>query len=131
MDFKKTKINYVERDVSWMYFNHRILQESEKNDIPVLERMSFLGIYSNNLDKFFRVRVTTLNRMAQSKDKNLKEDRERAKSTIKEISRLNNNYNKDFEKAVDDVACELERNGIFQSPIPSHPASAWKRCIMK
>lgn len=64
MDFKKTKNNYVERDVSWMYFNHRILQESEKNDIPVLEWMSFLGIYSNNLDEFFRVRVTTLNRMA-------------------------------------------------------------------
>ena len=38
------KNNYVERDVSWMCFNHRILQESEKNDIPVLERMSFLGI---------------------------------------------------------------------------------------
>lgn len=121
----------MERDVSWMYFNHRILQESEKNDIPVLERMSFLGIYSNNLDEFFRVRVATLNRMAQSKDKNLKEDRERAKSTIKEISRLNNNYNKEFEKTVDDVARELERNGIFQSPIPLHPASAWKRCMMK
>ena len=48
---------YVERDISWMYFNHRILQEAEKEYVPLLERLSFLGIYSNNLDEFFRVRV--------------------------------------------------------------------------
>lgn len=42
---------YVERDISWMYFNHRILQEAEKEYVPLLERLSFLGIYSNNLDK--------------------------------------------------------------------------------
>lgn len=46
---------YVERDISWMYFNHRILQEAEKEYVPLLERLSFLGIYSNNLDEFFRV----------------------------------------------------------------------------
>ena len=49
---KKEK-RYVERDVSWMYFNHRILQEAQKENIPLLERLSFLGIYSNNLDEFF------------------------------------------------------------------------------
>ena len=53
---KKEK-RYVERDVSWMYFNHRILQEAQKENIPLLERLSFLGIYSNNLDEFFRVRM--------------------------------------------------------------------------
>ena len=37
--------DYVDRDVSWMYFNHRILQEAEKNEVPLLERLSFLGIY--------------------------------------------------------------------------------------
>ena len=46
----EVKIPYVERDVSWMYFNHRILQEAEKEYVPLLERLSFLGIYSNNLD---------------------------------------------------------------------------------
>ena len=58
---------YVERDVSWMYFNHRILQEAEKEYVPLLERLSFLGIYSNNLDEFFRVRVASLNRMLDRK----------------------------------------------------------------
>ena len=89
MDYKKSKSNYVDRDVSWMYFNHRILQESEKEDIPVLERMSYLGIYSNNLDEFFRVRMATLNRMVQSKEKTLKEDREQAKRAIKKRPFLN------------------------------------------
>ena len=42
---KELKGAFVERDLSWMYFNHRILQEAEKKEVPILERMSFLGIY--------------------------------------------------------------------------------------
>ena len=109
---KDMKGAYVERDLSWMYFNHRILQEAEKKDVPILERMSFLGIYSNNLDEFFRVRMASLNRIAQSKDKNIKQDREKAKKTIKDINHLNACYNKEFEKAVDNITEELEKQGI-------------------
>ena len=112
MEKTNLKGSYVERDVSWMYFNQRILQEAEKADVPVLERMSFLGIYSNNLDEFFRVRMASLNRIAQSKDKNLKRDREHAKKTIKEINRLNSCYNKEFEQAVGNVTQELDNRGI-------------------
>lgn len=109
---KDMKVAYVERDLSWMYFNHRILQEAEKKDVPILERMSFLGIYSNNLDEFFRVRMASLNRIAQSKDKNIKQDREKAKKTIKDINHLNTCYNKEFEKSVDNITDELEKQGI-------------------
>ena len=109
---KEMKGAFVERDLSWMYFNHRILQEAEKKNVPILERMSFLGIYSNNLDEFFRVRMASLNRIALSKDKNIKQDRERAKKTIKEINHLNACYNKEFEMAVDDITEELEKQGI-------------------
>lgn len=112
MEKTNLKGSYVERDVSWMYFNQRILQEAEKADVPVLEKMSFLGIYSNNLDEFFRVRMASLNRIAQSKDKNLKRDREHAKKTIKEINRLNSCYNKEFEQAVENVTQELDNRGI-------------------
>ena len=109
---KELKGAFVERDLSWMYFNHRILQEAEKKEVPILERLSFLGIYSNNLDEFFRVRMASLNRLALSKDKNIKADRERAKKTIKDINHLNACYNKEFEKAVDDITEELEAKGI-------------------
>ena len=109
---KELKGAFVERDLSWMYFNHRILQEAEKKEVPILERMSFLGIYSNNLDEFFRVRMASLNRLALSKDKNIKADRARAKKTIKDINHLNACYNKEFEKAVDDITEELEAKGI-------------------
>ena len=76
-DRKKKKWQYVDRDVSWMYFNHRILQEACKQDLPPLERLSFLGIYSNNLDEFFRVRMASLNRievMAPVYDEDMQRD---------------------------------------------------------
>lgn len=114
MESKKSRKDrrYVERDLSWMYFNRRILQEAEKQNVPVLERMSFLGIYSNNLDEFFRVRVASLSRIAESKEKIPKADRVRAKATIKEINRLNAAYNKEFEHTVGVVTDDLAKHGI-------------------
>ena len=114
MESKKNRMarRYVERDLSWMYFNRRILQEAEKQTVPVLERMSFLGIYSNNLDEFFRVRVASLSRIAESKERIPKADRDRAKKTIKEINRLNAAYNKEFEHTVGVVTGELANHHI-------------------
>ena len=58
----------LDRDVSWMYFNRRILQEAQRENVPLLERLTFLGIYSNNLDEFYRVRVSTLKRENMRRD---------------------------------------------------------------
>ena len=102
---------YVRRDVSWMYFNHRILQEAEKENIPLLERLSFLGIYSNNLDEFFRVRVASLNRVIASGDATKKVQQE-LKKTIKTINLLNEEYSKEYTKATHDVFEELEKHNI-------------------
>ena len=101
---------YVERDISWMYFNHRILQEAEKEFVPLIERLSFLGIYSNNLDEFFRVRVASLNRML---DRKLNKDTElQIKKTLKTINKLNEKYSKEYTEAVDTVFRELEVHKI-------------------
>lgn len=101
---------YVERDVSWMYFNHRILQEAEKEYVPLLERLSFLGIYSNNLDEFFRVRVASLNRMLEE---NLpKTALAQIKKSLKTINKLNESYSQEYTEAVDTVFKELSVHKI-------------------
>ena len=101
---------YVERDVSWMYFNHRILQEAEKEYVPLLERLSFLGIYSNNLDEFFRVRVASLTRMQDGKLD--KEAEQQIKKSLKTINKLNEAYSKEYTEAVERVFQELELHKV-------------------
>ncbi len=104
---------YVDRDLSWMYFNRRILQEATKVNIPLLERLSFLGIYSNNLDEFYRVRMATQSRIAECEDKSVQSEREHAKQLIKQINKLNNRYAKEYEQAIHEVTKQLRAEHIY------------------
>ncbi len=101
---------YVERDISWMYFNHRILQEACKKQVPLLERLSFLGIYSNNLDEFFRVRVASLNRMLSGNSS--REQAKNIKKTLKTIIGLNETYAREYTAAVAEVFHALKQHKI-------------------
>ena len=104
---------YVERDLSWMYFNRRILQEAEKPRVPLLERLSFLGIYSNNLDEFFRVRMATLSRIAECEDNALRRESKQAQQLIGRINKLNAKYVMEYEAAIREVTRLLREENIF------------------
>lgn len=113
---KLTKHNYIDRDISWMYFNHRILEEAMREDVPALERLSFLGIYSNNLDEFFRVRMANLGRVAALADRHAtkeeKAEAEKAEEQLKTINRLNAKYSAEYSLAVDAVMEALADKNI-------------------
>jgi len=61
----RDKNKTIVRDISWLAFNARVLQEAADPSVPLKERIKFLGIFSNNLDEFFRVRVAALKRMLE------------------------------------------------------------------
>jgi polyphosphate kinase len=104
----------IPRDISWLSFNGRVLQEASDPRVPLKQRLKFLGIFSNNTDEFFRVRVATLKRMAEvgPKIKNMHFEQAPA-DILAEIQEIVLDQQAEFNRIWEQVRHEMEKAGVF------------------
>jgi polyphosphate kinase len=103
----------IARDISWLSFNARVLQEAADPTVPLRERIRFLGIFSNNMDEFFRVRVATLRRMIQLGNKANMHLENNPQEIIDEIQMTVLNQQGEFNRIWEEVSVQLNEQKIF------------------
>ena len=103
----------INRELSWLAFNERVLQEAMDTKVPVVERMRFLGIYSNNLDEFFRVRVANIRRIIGVQKKQIAGFSGTPTELYNEIRKTVMKQQLKFESTYQQLLSELEKHSIF------------------
>ena len=110
-----SKKHFIERDISWLSFNARVLQEANDATVPLRERIRFLGIFSNNSDEFFRVRVATLKRMIEFSEKKKKANihlEENPQNILDQIQIIVLQQQNEFNRIWDGILKELKKEKI-------------------
>jgi polyphosphate kinase len=104
---------YINREISWLQFNNRVLQEADDRSNPLQERIKFLGIFSNNQDEFFRVRVGTLNRLVTLNEREYPGKASHYRNILNEVYDVVNREQKTFSHVFEKVRKDLEYNRIY------------------
>ena len=107
------KQKVIIRDISWLSFNSRVLQEAADETVPLRERIKFLGIFSNNLDEFFRVRVATLKRMIEVGNKGNMHLEASPGMILEEIQEIVVEQQKEFDRIWNEILKELKKQKVF------------------
>ncbi|MCA9782773.1 MAG: polyphosphate kinase 1 [Candidatus Cloacimonetes bacterium] len=124
---------YLPKELSWLLFNQRVLQEASDPSVPLIERIRFLGIYSSNLDEFFRVRVATLRRLCQLGDRARSYIGHDPHRVLEAVTRTVAQLHADYNSTYDDVIQELHRNRIhlLNETQLSPEQEAWVRSFFR
>lgn len=101
---------YIAKELSWLSFNERVLQEASDTSVPVIQRLRYLGIFSNNLDEFFRVRVADVRRLAAFSSKAQKEP---YYELLEQIQQQVIKLQRRFERIYADVLRDLSKRNIY------------------
>jgi polyphosphate kinase len=105
---------YIHRDISWLSFNYRVLQEAKDTTVPLFERIKFLAIYSSNLDEFFRVRMANQRNLLRVGKKTKRELETPPKMVVKEIQHIVNKQQQEFSAILEkQIIPELRKHNIF------------------
>jgi polyphosphate kinase len=109
----KEKNIYINRELSWLQFNARVLQEAADKNVPLIERLRFLGIFSNNLDEFFKVRYATVKRIDEAGKAGKSElGGIKASDLLEEITKIVINQQTESLEILDAITKELEKENI-------------------
>jgi polyphosphate kinase len=110
---KKKNIPYINREISWLSFNERVLQEAADKTTPLVERIRFLGIFSNNRDEFYRVRVATVRRLTKLGQKAMSIYGDDPRELLPKLQRRVIEQQARFEEIYEEILQELEKHNIF------------------